>query len=73
MGSHASIEKTVETFDVITGPGVVIEDAALAQLRQVADLPGCVSCRSARPPSGMHGPVGAAFAFDGIVRPALVR
>ncbi len=66
---HVVIEET----EIITGPGVVIEDAALAQLRHVAGLPGCV--RAVGLPDlhpGMHGPVGATFAFDGVVRPALV-
>ncbi|MBL8114010.1 MAG: RtcB family protein, partial [Acidobacteria bacterium] len=67
------MQVVIEGTEVLTGPGIVIEDAALAQLRQVAGLPGCV--RAVGLPDlhpGMHGPVGAAFAFDGVVRPALV-
>ncbi len=58
---------------IVRGPGVVVEAAAEEQLRRVAIWAGCV--RAVGLPDlhpGPGVPVGAAFAFDGVVRPDLV-
>jgi len=58
---------------VLAGDGVPIESAALDQLRAVAALPGCmraVGMPDLHPGRGI--PVGAAFAFRGVLYPALV-
>lgn len=58
---------------LLTGEGIIIEDLAVAQLARVAALPGCcgaVGLPDLHPGRGI--PVGAAFAFRGVVRPALI-
>jgi release factor H-coupled RctB family protein len=58
---------------VVAGEDVWLETEALEQLARVAALPGCV--RAVGMPDLHPGPgipIGAAFAFDGVVRPALV-
>ena len=58
---------------LLDGPGVWMEGAALRQLAQVASLPRCtaaVGMPDLHP--GPTVPIGAAFAFDGEVRPGLV-
>lgn len=58
---------------LVTGPDVLIEGSALDQLRRVAALPGCV--RAVGMPDLHPGPgipIGAALAFDGLVRPDFV-
>ena len=58
---------------LVTGPGVWMESDATEQLARVAALPGCV--RAAGMPDlhpGRGFPVGAAFAFAGIVHPHLI-
>lgn len=58
---------------VIAGEEVWLETEAVEQLERVAGLPGCV--RAVGMPDLHPGPgipIGAAFAFDGFVRPALV-
>ena len=58
---------------LIADPTVWMEGAALQQLAYVAGLPGC--CRAVGMPDlhpGRGIPIGAAFAFDGVVRPTLI-
>lgn len=58
---------------VVAGDGVWIETSAVDQLARVASLPGCV--RAVGMPdlhAGRGIPIGAAFRFEGIVRPSLV-
>jgi release factor H-coupled RctB family protein len=58
---------------VVAGEEVWLETEALEQLARVAALPGCV--RAVGMPDLHPGPgipIGAVFAFDGVVRPALV-
>lgn len=58
---------------LITGPGVWMEGNAIEQLERVAGFPGC--CAAVGLPdlhAGPGIPIGAAFAFEGVVRPLLV-
>ena len=58
---------------VIQNPQVWMEGNAVEQLGRVAELPGCV--RAVGLPdlhAGPGVPIGAAFAFDGVIRPLLV-
>ena len=58
---------------LMSGPDVWIEGEALEQLSRIASLPGCsqaVGLPDIHPGPGI--PIGAAFAFDGVVRPGLV-
>lgn len=58
---------------VVQGDGVWMEGNALAQFAQIAALPGCV--RAVGMPdmhAGGTAPIGAVFAFDGVVRPSLL-
>ncbi len=58
---------------VIANPDVWMETAAVDQLRHVAGFCGCrraVGMPDLHPGRGI--PIGAAFAFDGVIRPALV-
>ncbi|WP_428265572.1 RtcB family protein [Haliangium sp.] len=58
---------------VIAGPDVWLETEAVDQLGRIAALPGCV--RAVGMPDlhpGPGVPIGAAFAFDAVIRPALV-
>ncbi len=58
---------------VVQGEGVWMEGNALAQFAQIAALPGCV--RAVGMPdmhAGGTAPIGAVFAFDGVVRPSLL-
>jgi release factor H-coupled RctB family protein len=58
---------------VVAGEEVWLEAEAVEQLARVAALPGCV--RAVGMPDLHPGPgipIGAAFAFDGVLRPALV-
>jgi release factor H-coupled RctB family protein len=58
---------------LIADDAVWMEGAALQQLAHVAGMPGCccaVGMPDLHPGRGI--PIGAAFAFDGVVRPALV-
>jgi release factor H-coupled RctB family protein len=58
---------------VVAGDEVWIESSAVDQLARVASLPGCV--RAVGMPdlhAGRGIPIGAAFRFDGVVRPSLV-
>jgi release factor H-coupled RctB family protein len=58
---------------VVAGEDVWLEAEAVEQLGRVAALPGCV--RAVGMPDLHPGPgipIGAAFAFDGVVRPGLV-
>lgn len=60
-------------LQLIANTDVWMETAALDQLRHVAALCGCrraVGMPDLHPGRGI--PIGAAFAFDGVVRPALV-
>lgn len=62
-----------DSAHVVSGPGVWLEGAAVAQLARVARLPGCV--RAVGLPdlhAGPGIPIGAALAFRGQVRPLLV-
>jgi release factor H-coupled RctB family protein len=62
-----------ERVRVVAGKEVWLEAEAVEQLARVAGLPGCV--RAVGMPDLHPGPgipIGAAFAFDGVVRPALV-
>jgi len=58
---------------VLSSPGLWLETEAVDQLRRVAGLPGCVAAvglPDLHPGPGI--PIGAAFAFDEVVRPLLV-
>lgn len=71
--SRAAPAAAPERVRVVAGEDVWLETEALEQLARVAALPGCV--RAVGMPDLHPGPgipIGAAFAFDGVVRPALV-
>jgi release factor H-coupled RctB family protein len=58
---------------VVQGDGVWMEGNAIAQFAQIAALPRCV--RAVGMPdmhAGGTAPIGAVFAFDGVVRPSLL-
>lgn len=60
------------TTRIISGPGVWMEGAAVAQLEGVARLPGCAQAVGMPDLHAGSGPVGAAFLFTDGVHPALI-